>query len=117
VEKEKLQQFMYGWCLTCLLCWIVEARQQFPRKHILLQKINVKLAYWRCHLHSAMAVQTITQLPEDNLCILMLWLTFGRTHCPFEWNIFLESICDLVDAVLYDTKIGSQPPSTPSANT
>ncbi len=48
------------------------------------------------------AVQTITQLPEDDLCILMLWLTFGRTPCPFEWNIFLESISDLADAILYD---------------
>jgi hypothetical protein len=68
----------------------------------MLQKINVNSAYWRCHLNSATAVQTITQLPEDNLCILMLWLTFGGTPCPFEWNIFLESIRDLADAILHD---------------
>jgi hypothetical protein len=60
VEKEKLQQYMYGRCLTRLLCWILKVRRQFPRKHILLQKIDIKSAYWRCHLNSAMAVQTIT---------------------------------------------------------
>jgi hypothetical protein len=93
---------MYGRCLTQLLCWIVEARWQLPRKHILLQKIDVKLAYQRCHLNSATAVQKITQLPEDDFFILMLRLTFGGTPCPFEWSIFLESICDLMDTILHN---------------
>jgi hypothetical protein len=31
----------------------------------------------------------------------MLQLTFGRTPCPFEWNIFSENICDLADAILH----------------
>ena len=45
VDKDKLQQCMYGRCLMRLLCWIVAARRQFPNKPIVLQKIDVKSAY------------------------------------------------------------------------
>ncbi len=60
-----------------------------------------KSAYRRCHLSAQTAVQTITQLPEENLCILMLHLTFGEMPCPFEWNIFFKSISDLADVILH----------------
>jgi hypothetical protein len=73
-----------------------------PREAHAAEKIDIKLAYWHCHLHSAMAVQTIAQLPKDDICILMLWLTFGRTPCPFKWNIFSESKPDLADAILHN---------------
>jgi hypothetical protein len=45
VDKDKLQQCMYGRCLMRLLCWIVAAQRQFPNKPIVLQKIDVKSAY------------------------------------------------------------------------
>jgi hypothetical protein len=47
-------------------------------------------------------MQTITQLPDDELGILMLCLTFGGTPYPFKWNILSESIRDLANAILFD---------------
>jgi hypothetical protein len=61
---------------------------------IVIQKIDLKLAYGQCHLNAAMAIQTITQLPDEELAIIMLQLTFGGAPCPFEWNIISESIRD-----------------------
>jgi hypothetical protein len=72
VKKDELQQCMYGRCLMRILCWIVEARRQYPTNHILLQKIDIKSAYRRCHLNAKTAIQTITQLPDDDICVLML---------------------------------------------
>ena len=31
---------------------------------------------------------------------MALWLTFGGTPCPYEWNIISETICDLTTALL-----------------
>jgi hypothetical protein len=45
VIKEKLQRCMYSWCLMQLLCWIVAAQRKFPNKPIVIQMIDVKLAY------------------------------------------------------------------------
>ncbi len=47
-------------------------------------------------------MQTITQLPNDKLEIIMLRLTFGGAPCPFKWNILSESIRDLADKILFD---------------
>jgi hypothetical protein len=49
VIKEELQQCMYGRCLMRLLSWIVAARRKFPNKPIVIQKIDIKLAYQQCH--------------------------------------------------------------------
>ncbi len=45
VIKEKLQRCMYGQCLMRLLCWIVAAQCKFPNKPIVINEIDVKLAY------------------------------------------------------------------------
>jgi hypothetical protein len=102
VIKEELQQCMYGWCLMQLLSWIVAARHKFPNKPIVIQKIDIKLAYRWCHLNAATAIQTITQLPDEELAIIMLRLTFGGAPCPFEWNIISKSIRDMANAILYN---------------
>jgi hypothetical protein len=47
-------------------------------------------------------MQTITQLPNDKLGIIMLCLTFGGAPYPFEWNILSESIRDLANKILFD---------------
>jgi hypothetical protein len=78
-----------------LLSWIEAACCKFPNKPIVIQKIDIKLAYQRCHLNAVTAIQTITQLPEEELANIMLRLTFGGAPCPFEWNIISESIRNL----------------------
>jgi hypothetical protein len=85
-----------------LLCWIVAARRKFPNRPIALKKIDIKSAYRRCHLNTITAMQTITQLPEDELGIIMLRLTFGGAPCLFEWNIISESIRGLANEILFD---------------
>jgi hypothetical protein len=102
VIRDSLQHCMYGRCLMQLLCWIVAARRKFPKAPIALQKINIKSAYWQCHLNAITAMQTITQLPNNKLGIIMLHLTFGGAPCPFKWNILLESIRDLANKILFD---------------
>jgi hypothetical protein len=67
---------------------------------IALQKIDIKSAYRQCHLNAITAMQTITQLLDDKLGIIMLRLTFGGAPCPFEWNIISES--DLANEILFD---------------
>jgi hypothetical protein len=47
-------------------------------------------------------MQTITQLLDDELGIIMLCLTFGGAPCLFEWNILLESIPDLANKIFFD---------------
>ncbi len=49
-----------------------------------------------------MAIQTITQLPEEELAIIMLRLTFRGAPCPFEWNIISKSIRNLANTILYN---------------
>jgi hypothetical protein len=80
----------------------VVARRKFPKAPIALQKIDIKSAYRRCHLNAITAMQTITQLPDNELGIIMLHLTFEGTPCPFEWNILSESIRDLANKILFD---------------
>eukprot|EP00957_Ditylum_brightwellii_P008764 664597-Ditylum_brightwellii.AAC.1 len=40
------------------------------------------------------------QLPEENLAIILLRLTFGGSPGPYEWGVFLESICNLANEIL-----------------
>ncbi len=75
---------MYSRCLMRLLCWIVAAQRKFPNKPIVIQKIDIKSAYQLCHLNATTAIQTITQFPDKELAIIMLWLTFRGAPCPFE---------------------------------
>jgi hypothetical protein len=102
VIQDGLQRCMYGCCLMRLLFWIVAARRKIPKAAITLQKIDIKSTYWRCHLNAITAMQTITQLPDNKLGIIMHHLTFGGAPCPFEWNILSESIHDLAKEILFD---------------
>ncbi len=102
VIQDGLQCCMYGRCLMRLLCWIVAARRKFPKEPIALQKIDIKSTYRQCHLNAITAMQTITQLPDNQLEIIMLRLTLGGTPCPFKWNILSESIRDLANEIFLD---------------
>ncbi len=100
IQKELLQACWYGFCIYRLIDWAIAARKKYPGQQILAMKINYKSAYHQGILHFAMALQTATQLPEENLAIITLWLTFGGAPHPFEWGIMSELICDLVNKLL-----------------
>ena len=56
--------------------WAVTARKKDPDSRIMATKIDYKSAYRRCHLNAEATVQSCIQLPEENLAIMALWLTF-----------------------------------------
>jgi hypothetical protein len=41
-----------------------------------------------------------SQLPDNDLAIITLRLTFGGAPCPFEWGIMSETICNLANKLL-----------------
>lgn len=91
------------WCLPSSLSELRScSRKIYPNRRILATKVDYKSAYRRCHLNHKTAVQTITQLPEDNLAIISLRLTFGGTPGPYEWGVISETVCYLANALLHD---------------
>ena len=78
-------------------------KKDISRKKNLSSKIDYKSAYRRCHLNVNKAIQTCNQIPEEDLAIVALRLTFGGAPGPYEWGVFSESICDLSIAIMENT--------------
>ena len=78
------------------------ARKKYPNQKYLHTKIDYKSAYRRCHLNENTTIQTLIQLPDKNLAIVSLGLTFGGAPGPYEWGVLSETICDLVMEILQD---------------
>jgi hypothetical protein len=76
--------------------------------------VDYKSAYRRCHLNEKIAVQSITQLPDEKLALISLRLTFGGAPCPYEWGVISESVCDLANALLHDDDWDPQHLSAPT---
>lgn len=102
LDKSKLAPCIFGWVTRRLLNWIVAARRKHPTRRILATKVDFKAAYRRCHLHHRTAVQSCSQLPDRQIALLALRLTFGGAACPFEWSIISEMICDLCTEITHD---------------
>ena len=92
----------FGSCIKRLVNWAVAARRKFPGQRILASKIDYKSAYRRCHLSAETAIQTCTQLSDENLAIIALRLTFGGALGSYKWGVISESICDLAIAILQE---------------
>ena len=100
VDKEQLQRCMFGGALRRICNWAVAARRKYPGHRILVSKVDYKSAYRRCHLNGETAIQTCTQLPDLELAIIALRLTFGGAPGSYEWGVISESICDLAITIL-----------------
>jgi len=100
--REELHPCYFGWVIRRLINWIVAARKKYPNRRILATKVDFKSAYRRLHLHHRIATQSCTQLPEDEIALMALRLTFGGAACPFEWSAISETICDLATAIAHD---------------
>jgi hypothetical protein len=103
-KKELLQACRFGFCIHRIVNWAVAARGLYPDKRILITKFDYKLAYHRGHLHWLMALQTCTQLPNNDLAIITLRLTFGGVPCPYQWGVMSETICDLANELIKSNK-------------
>ncbi len=51
------------------------------------------------HLHHETAVKTVTQIPELNLALMSLHLTFVGVPGPYEWGVVSEMVCDLINKI------------------
>ena len=60
-------------------------------------------------------MQKCTQLPEKDLAVLFLRLTFGGAPGPYEWGVLSESICDLAMAILHDDNWDPETLSAPES--
>ena len=100
VRKDELQPCRYGHCIKRIINWLVAARRKHPGVKILSQKVDFKAAYRRMHLCWKVATQTCTHLPEKELALMALRLTFGGSPGPTEWGTLSESVTDLTNAIL-----------------
>jgi hypothetical protein len=100
VNLEDFMPCMFGKALLRMVNWYVAARRKFPNKRIFASKIDFKSAFRRCHLNAKTALQTCTHLPEEELAIVSLRLSFGGRPCPQEWGVLAEPICDLTNTIL-----------------
>jgi hypothetical protein len=98
-DKDLLQQCKFGKCLLRLIIWAVATRRKYPNWRILAKKDDFKSAYCQMHLNWETAARTVTQLPENDLMLMSLRLTFGGSPGPFEWGIILETVCNLTTAI------------------
>ena len=76
-DTTQLQQRKFGKFLLKLISWVVAAFKKYPNWRIMAKEDDFKSAYWNLHLHSKTAAKTATQLPELELAMMSLQLTFG----------------------------------------
>ena len=91
---------MFGKALHRTINWAIAAWRKYPTQRIFATKIDFKSAFRRCHLNARTALQTCTQLPDDDLLVVSLRLSFGGRPCPQEWGVLAEPICDLTNTLL-----------------
>jgi len=101
-DTSQLQQCKFGKCLLRLINWAVSARKKYPNRRIMAKKDDFKSAYRHLHLHSETALRATTQLPELELALISLRLTFGGAPGPYEWSVISETVCDLMTAVKHN---------------
>jgi hypothetical protein len=99
VDKNQLLPCVYGGVIQRLVNWMVAARNKYPRTRIYSTKIDFKAAFCRLHLIFSTTVQCCTQIPELEITLMTLCLTFGGAPCPLEWGVILELICNLATAI------------------
>jgi len=102
VITEELLPCMFGSCIRRIVNWTVTARRLYPNLPILASKIDFKSAFRRMHLNADTASQTCTMLQAFGILLMWLCLSFGGKPCPYMWGVFLETICDLANAILFD---------------
>ena len=85
-----------------MINWTVAARRKYPNQRIMTKKDDNKLAYRRMHLSWNTAIQTVTQIPELLIALMMLRLSFGGAPGPFEFCVVSEMLSDLIIAIKHN---------------
>ena len=102
VKDETNLPCIFGHALNRLINKTVALRLKYPNARIFCSKMDYKSAFRRMHLNWLTALRSCTQLPEEDIAIIALRLTFGGRSCPPEWGALSESVCDLTNALLSD---------------
>eukprot|EP00984_Skeletonema_dohrnii_P011474 scaffold4586_cov70-Skeletonema_dohrnii-CCMP3373.AAC.2 len=76
------------------------AHNELLKSRIFCQKIDFKSAFRRLHLNAEVAIQSCTQLPEEEIALIPLRMTFGGAPNPSEWGVISETSCDLANELL-----------------
>jgi hypothetical protein len=63
------------------------------------------MAYFREHLHWSTVLQTCIQLPNNDLALITLHLTFVGRPCPYKWRVMSETICNLANELIKNNKL------------
>ena len=100
VNKDALQDCMYGFCITRMVHYILALRRLHPFKRIFISKIDYKSAYRRAHLWWQTAIQSMSQ--DGTYLHIALRATFGGAPNPFDWSCISESITDLANLLMND---------------
>jgi hypothetical protein len=87
------EELVYGWCLPCLIHFIVALRLKHPRKKILIAKYDFSNVYRRMTFSARAANQSILVVGET--AYLFLRLTFGGSPNSPAWCAFSEMVTDL----------------------
>jgi hypothetical protein len=87
------EEMVYGWCLPCLIHFIVALRLKHPRKRILIAKYDFSDAYRRMTFSARAANQSIVVVGDT--AYLFLRLTFGGSPNPPAWCAFSKMVTDL----------------------
>ncbi len=102
VKDETNLPCIFGHALNRLINKTVALRLKYPNARIFCSKMDYKSAFRRMHLHWLTALRSCIQLPEEDIAIIALRLTFGGQSCPPEWGALSESVCDLTNVLLSD---------------
>jgi len=95
---------MYGYALLRLIHYIVACREIYPNKRILFSKFDLNPTYRRCHMNYDTTIQSITQDPTLDIVMLILRLTFGGAANPNNFGLISETIYDLANHLLSNSK-------------
>ena len=101
-KEEDLLPCIFGHALRRFINKVVAMRLKYPNCRILCSKIDFKSAFRRMHLAWRTALRSTTLLPDDELALIFVRLTFGGKACPSEWGSLSELVCDLTNAIISD---------------
>jgi hypothetical protein len=100
VNKESLPPIMYCFVLIRSIHYICSLHQHHPSKKIFLCKVDLDAAYWRCHLSSSDAHESLTTY--DILLFMVLRMTFGGVPCPAMWGYISDTLADVCNCLIHN---------------
>jgi hypothetical protein len=95
---DQYPEMIYGWCLLCIIHFIVTLREQHPGQQIFITKYDYSDTYRRITHAATAAAQSIVLFA--GIAFLVLQLTFGGSPSPPTWCMFSKMVTDLANELL-----------------